>query len=441
MRSTVLTSLGLILGAFAGALTPTPTKASQLAAVCTTDEQTLASIKADSDQTLWTFMQGVCRGVYKISASRPPTVAAPIGHLKTEVPPQVAIHTPIKSALEAVEIESLSPKGGDSTLPAKMAMGASKSQEQLATVSVGDTSSENHQLFREMKNTPTSRDEPSTSLLYSLLMDITPSSYAADLPEPLSYKPGVLSRYKPNYFTDVSASNHGRGYLRPPSVASVVPFGFYAGTSLSVSRSQSQTTRSALPSLILGYSDERAIRDPSNFTGSGFRVEFEIERDKPRGQREYNSYGVSGELYQPIGGGRFIGIGAGVGQARSIPMANQGAYDSEGWSIYVPLGLGFTNSFGHSGKIQFNAFLRAKTQAKFSQLTPAGNFSDPTVNYKLGDAFSIDYNYSYNTRTEVFAKYERVISSDQYSYRSGSTTVTDRASSSWSFGTGLRVHF
>ena len=437
----LLTTFGILFGLVSGNfLHASPLSA--LSDVCTTDEQTLTSIRADKDQTLWAFMESVCQGNFSIVPtdihSRVAAPVTPAGgeidrlasqELEASLPNSVGVDlTPSDSRLivEASVKNTQAESANLDQVAAREAQGAGPRYiEQIPPVQVA-------------ANTP---EAPPQSLLYALLRDEGQLGFTDHLPEPIAFKPGMLSRYKYDQYTAIAASNQGAGVLRLRAPESVVPYGLYAGTHLSWSRSDSQDVHSALPGWIIGYSDERAIRDYENFKGSGFRVEFQWERRKRDDQKwTWDSTDLSGEFYLPMGLGNFVGLGAEISRSDRVPMVGHGTYDTETWSVYLPLGRGFTNGLGHSGKLQFNALLLAKSKAKFSQLV-SGTYSDPTVRYSIGDGFSIKYDYSFNSKIETFLEYQAVGTSDPYSYTSNGSTVTTRNPRGWSFEAGLRAYW
>ena len=479
-----LTAVALTLSA--------PVMAGQIDSVCKTDDQTFNSIKSDPDQTLWNFMQAVCQGEFVITQAptRPQSLAvntptpkasfyrAEVELAKTakadvpELPVERTINTPTNNSPD----QSLGTRDNSSTLPKQSSLeviaqpaetnlpplnpaGAPNGQEHTKTEAIAQVLPEetrakakdltiNSDVLNETPIAAKQIEEEKTyqsarPWLYSLLVQQTPLAVLDTLPDPIEYKPSRFSNYKPDYVGESTASNHRTGYLQKPGVMSVVPQGFYLGTSLFGNRNEptKRDAYSALPSLTFGYADEKAVREFQSYPGLGSRFEVKVERSMHYEDRtKWNEYSALGEIYVPVGGGVFAGVGGMYEFDRKIPVPGAGSYDANTWYAYLPIGIGFTTNMGHSGRIQLNSLIQAQSKSKLSQLTSA-SYSNPTAKFGLGDAYGADFTYSWNAHSEAFVKYWWFNESDPYLYTVNGTQTTDRTGGFWELDVGYRLYW
>lgn len=422
--------------------------ASQLEGVCRTDAQTLANIRADADQTLWNFMLSVC-GV-NLSASAPQALSVSASNfpevLNTSDPRSGLVKQDSQLPRHSSSLEDLAPQehalassdrvGGN---PIEKFSSASKVEE--STLVSGSHASAD----AETSAAPTKRERS----IYELLETVSAHQINEVLPAPLDYKPSRFSRYRPDPHSDWSASNQGSAYLKKPPVMETVPYGFYVGTSVGSSLPVDGTSRSELPSVIVGYSDERAIRDFSDFYGVGFRLEGEVVRSRSKDagwvSTRDNVYTVTGEIYQPLGGGFFWGVGVGYGAVRNVLVQQigqqaVGEFDGSGYDIYVPMGLGFVTPGGRSGKLQLDFLLASRTKAKWTPLSGT-TVSDLTIKRGFGRGIGFEVNYLPFPKFEPFLRYEWADKSKPYNYTLNGAVVSDRAEVSRGIEMGLRYYW
>ena len=398
--------------------------ASPLEGVCRTDAQTLANIRADVDQTLWNFMLSVCGE--NLATSVTPNATASTAAASSGVVTATAVSTasnrlsatvhqsPIagdkaksdaapaapETTFSGVELVDAASTGAEVAIPTKM------TEVDNATVSQSSAAGGNG---NEDAVAPFKAERS----IYELLETVSADQVNRVLPDPVDYKPSRFSKYRPDPYADWSASNQGSGYLRKPSVMESVPYGFYVGTSLGSTVPMDGSDHYEFPSLILGYSDERAIRDFNNYYGFGFRLEGMVERSRSEGDgmvaSRHNTYQILGEFYRPFGRGFFVGLGARYGNARNLKMqfvGNEplGEFDAQGYDIYFPVGFGFATPSGQSGKVQFDLLIASHTKLKTSQLSGV-NFPDFTVKRGFGEGFAVEFNFSPYPGLEPFVKY------------------------------------
>lgn len=469
-----------------------PVMAGQIDSVCKTDDQTFNSIKSDPDQTLWSFMQAVCQGEFVITqaptrpqavAVNPPTSETSLLRAEVAVAPIVRVGATTQSvtnpnntsttishdegvtasietgALPEQSFLEIVTQPAETNEPSISLAKREKTPEQnraevIAQVQPDNTAS--HQGSQEIQTSKASdvqaiEDQEtkekgyqsSRPWLYSLLGPQVSSPAIDALPPPIEYKPSRFSNYKPDYVGESTASNHGTGYLQKPGVMSVVPQGFYLGTSLFGNRNEptKRDAYSALPSLTFGYADEKAVREFQSYPGLGSRFEVKVERSMHYEDRtKWNEYSALGEIYVPVGGGVFAGVGGMYEFDRKIPVPGAGSYDANTWYAYLPIGIGFTTNMGHSGRIQLNSLIQAQSKSKLSQLTSA-SYSNPTAKFSLGDAYGADFTYSWNAHSEAFVKYWWFNESDPYLYTVNGTQTTDRTGGFWELDVGYRLYW
>ena len=469
-----------------------PVMAGQINSVCKTDDQTFNSIKSDPDQTLWGFMQAVCQGEFVITqaqkrpkalAVNPPTSEASPLSVEVAVAPIVRVGASAQSVLTPGIVGANNSQGqgvttkietGDMQEQSSLKIDAQlaetnepsislakgeKTPEQIRSELIAQAQPENtasHQGSHEIptntaaevqatedQETKEKGYQSSRPWLYSLLGPQESSPVIEPLPYPIEYKPSKFSNYKPDYLGESTADNRGKGFLQKPGVMSVVPHGFYVGTSLSWKRSEpyNYDIYSALPSLSFGYADEKAVREFQTYPGLGSRFELKVQRLKDDEYRtKQNQFSALGEVYVPVGGGVFTGIGGLYVFDKDISAPGQGYYDGNTWYTYLPIGIGFTNTMGHSGKIQLNTLIAAKSKGKFSQLTSA-SYSDPTAKWRAGDAYGLDFTYSWNAHSEAFINYWWFDKSDTYSYTQNGAEVSNRSPRHWALDVGYRLYW
>lgn len=467
-----------------------PVMAGQIDSVCKTDDQTFNSIKSDPDQTLWSFMQAVCQGEFVITqaptrpqavAVNPPTSETSLLRAEVTVAPIVrvgattqSVTNPNNTSTTISHDEGVTASIETGTLPEQSFLEIvtqpaetnepsislakrEKTPEQtraevIAQVQPDNTAS--HQGSQEIQTSKVSdvqaiedREtkekgyQSSRPWLYSLLGPQVSSPVIDALPPPIEYKPSRFSDYKPNYFAESTVSNQGKSYLQKPAVMSVVPHGFYVGSSISFSRSEpgNDDTYSDIPTISFGWADEKAIRDFESYPGLGSRIEVSASRGKNEdsGTRT-TSYGVEGAIYLPLGSGTFVGLGGGYSQGEA-PLLGQ-RIDVKGWAISLPIGVGFTNNHGHSGKVTLDTILKSKITLKSSQFGLA-TFSDVSVEQKAGSEVSLVLDYSFSPQFEVFASYGWSGRSEPYTLTVNGVSQTLREDESWSLNTGLRLYW
>ena len=469
-----------------------PVMAGQIDSVCKTDDQTFNSIKSDPDQTLWSFMQAVCQGEFVITqaptrpqavAVNPPTSETSLLRADVTVAPIVRVGATTQSvtnpnntsttishdegvtasietgALPEQSFLEIVTQPAETNEPSISLAKREKTPEQnraevIAQVQPDNTAS--HQGSQEIQTSKASdvqaiEDQEtkekgyqsSRPWLYSLLGPQVSSPVIDALPPPIEYKPSRFSNYEPDYVGESTASNHGTGYLQKPGIMSVVPNGFYLGTSLFWNRAElsNSDTYSALPSLSFGYADEKAVREFQTYPGLGSRFELKVQRLKDDEDRtHWNEFSALGEVYVPVGRGVFTGIGGKYKFDNDIPVQGVGSYDEEAWYAYLPIGIGFTNTMGHSGKVQLNTLIAAETKAKFSQLV-SGSYSDPTAKLRAGGAYGLDFTYSWNVHSEAFVNYWWYDESEPFNFTMNGTTSTGRRSKDWTLDVGYRLYW
>ena len=493
MRKKNSSKRGLVILILISAASSNALLAGEIDSVCTTDEKTLRGIQSDPDQTLWVFMQAVCRGEFVLTKSSPieqtpaPKIAyavatgsperneSPESHKgqseeslrpQTSAPETIALNTilpNVAQSLSSIEITSLGESSSqvasvnkaisDRSALEKPAMSIAKPVE-VASVSVeaitpapksGDQTSYKEENKKEQATSEQSSKDalvetsPTSKYpwIYALLEGKDLSRQGSPLPLPLEYQPSRFSTYKPNYVTESTASNSDRGLIQKPGVMSVVPHGFYVGTSLYWGRIEpsNEDEYSALPSLILGYADEKAVREYQSYPGLGSRFEVQIARLKDDDSRKSDTnYSALGEVYVPVGGGVFSGLGVNYKYANNID-SDDGSYvfDANRLSIYLPVGIGFTTPQGHSGKVQLDILLEAREKWASTGLPKL------EAKYGLGDGFGLGFSYSWNPYTEVFVDYESLGKSKPIKADGVSTGI--RSDKSWSVETGMRFYW
>jgi hypothetical protein len=286
--------------------------------------------------------------------------------------------------------------------------------------------------------------------VYELLATVSADQAHGVLPDPVDYQPSRFSQYRPDPYSDWSASNQGRGYLTKPSVMESVPYGFYVGTAFGTAVPVDGGDRYELPSFILGYSDERAVRDFNNYYGIGLRLEGMVARSKSKGTglvaSRHNSYHLLGEVYQPLGRGFFWGVGARYGIEKNEKLQfrgdeSLGEVDTRGYDIYFPVGFGFATPSGQSGKVQFDFLLASRHKLKTSQLSRV-NFPDVRVKRGFGEGFAVEFNFSPYPNFEPFVRYLWADSTgDRDLLTDGAVGVELRGSIDRSIEVGLRYYW
>jgi hypothetical protein len=405
--------------------------AQPIESVCTTDDQTLNSIKTNPDQTLWMFMQSVCRGEFVITqgvdGSPPKDLTQGSSALQTAASIAKPLSAPQPAMVADPEVTAsfisppLFPAEPVSVDPVVVDTAAVEQPAAIDPVA----SSQSHKSKRPW--------------LYALFIPQPASPHIEDLPAPLEYKPSRFSNYRPDYLAEATASAHAKGLVQKPDVMSVTPQGLYVGTSLSWNRVND--IYSALPSFVLGYANERAVREFTSYAGLGSRFEVKVQRLKDRNdQTKWNQYSATGEAYVPLGGGFFSGLGGRYEFDNDIPFPREGNYDSDAWYSYLPIGVGFTNSAGHSGKIQINTLIAARAKAKLSQLASA-TYSDAIAKLRVGDAYGLDVSYAWNTNSEAFVNYWWYSESKPFTLSRNGVQVTDRTPKQQTLDVGFRYHW
>ena len=434
--------------------------ASPLEGVCRTDAQTLANIRADVDQTLWNFMLSVCGE--NLATSVTPNATASTAAASSGVVTATAVST-ASNRLSATVHQS--PIAGDK---AKSDAAPAAPETTFSGVELVDAASTGAEVAMPTKVTETDNATVSQRSvaggngnevvvapfkaersIYELLATVSADQVDRVLPDPVDYKPSRFSKYRPDPYADWSASNQGSGYLKKPSVMESVPYGFYVGTSLRSNVPIDGRDHYDFPSLILGYSDERAIRDFNNYYGLGLRVEGMVERSSSKGDQtvgsRHNTYYLLGEVYQPLGRGFFVGLGARYRNVENLKVQvvgdePLGEYDAQGYDIYFPVGFGFATPGGESGKLQFDLLISSRIKHKSSMLS-AASFSDVTVKRGFGKGFAFEVNYSPYPKFEPFVRYEWYDKSDAYTYTVNGATISDREDISRSIEMGLRYYW
>jgi len=419
MRSTVFTSLGFVLGASAGALTPMPTHASQLAAVCTTDEQTLASIRADSDQTLWIFMQSVCKGEYKVSAARPRTAAAPSDQLETLIPPQVAVQDQRIGPPEGLDELAVSTTLGGSGFNAAESLPTKNPELQTRQVDETTPAKQEHQAkLASVSNQYQTGETGSNGLLYSLFNGERWAPENVDgIDEWLHIAEGFTGEgrkhLKPIQFAAAGGTFAGTGLSLPSSKRHASPVGWY--TSIFAHHYEEpglMQNTSIAPSLSVGVADERAIREHSEWRGFGYRAEigFGVTRytSATTGSMQNFNYFFQGESYFAIHNGFYTGLGYRyfvddkVPNSRFVSVTSTGhrAYDRISQYFYVPFGVGFTFNGQQTAKLQFNYLLEGEQLSRLSQTG-----LDVDIKKRQGKGYGFDFAWAPNSREELFLRY------------------------------------
>ena len=492
-----------------------PALAVEIDSVCHTDEQTLRSIQANSDQTLWDFMQAVCRGEFVlvkgsqtnskqllgVASSTPSTPSINyekflvyevgdraseerIGDVKNRqvfsdnVSNKKAFFdqenlkqfksTSAEGAASDALIESTS---ANEFVPKEDIMGSSTSlvaslpdkppTPENTQTSPAAVPEENLKPLRYSTNEEEGSSNQSSNYpwLYSLIDDERGLATESPLPAPITYQPSRFSRHNVDYFVDSTASNRGAELIQKPKIMSVVPYGFYVGTSFFQEQAApwgENRSSGALPSLILGYADENAVREYQSYPGLGSRFELRTQRLKDdQDHTKWSRYSAKGEVYIPVGGGGFAGIGGSYqldkgivvpgspecdGPAGTFIPCSSSKFDSRYEALYIPIGIGFVNLYGHSGKVQLNTLLGARSVSKLSQLTSA-SFSNAEVKYRFGDGYGLTFAYSWNANTEMFIDYWKIEKSVPFTYTQNGAEIKDRSPRMWALETGVRLHW
>ena len=444
-----------------------PLAATQIDSVCKTDDQTLNSIKSDSDQTLWIFMQTVCKGEFIVTtAPASPQSYSPSPPLaEVTVPtPQAAI-TPVmkvdqkgyaqlsggskitidgedhavtqsaeKEGFEQSTIKIFAqPFGAIDSYPSPTENDHNIGSQSFEVViqAAPDISSSiqgrplisaNVEGEIQVIEDQVPKDEGSDSnraRLYSLLDPSVSHTEAEPLPPPIEYESSRFSNYKPNYLGDLTASNHGKGYLQKPDVMSITPHGFFASLYWH-SYDEPNVMKQAGPSLGVGYVDERAVREWESYPGLGSRFEVGQGWVKYEGSGEITNrtyYGLA-EVYAPISHGFFVGLGLRRYVDDKVPedlpygwgvrsSTGARAYDRISDYLYLPLGFAGVGANGSTYKVQLNYLIEGRQTSKLTQTYIA----DDLRNIQK-DGWGLDISYSPNLKSEVFLRLWDVKKSD-----------------------------
>lgn len=427
---TVTAAAWLALG-FSGSALSDPIKS-----VCATDDQTLRSVKASPDQTLWLFMQTVCRGEFAITR-----IANESAHRELPQAIEVVQPTNVQPIVVAQPTDAPQTLGLDASTPLASALPEAVAETPVSPeVELAKTAVHPLAIQDSSPNVASSHGHVSKRpWLYTLLNPQTIGTIAENLPAPIEYKASRFSDYRPDYPTEAIASAQAKGLLQKPGVMSVVPQGLYLGTSFS--RSRAADKYSALPSFILGYANEKAVREFQSYPGLGSRFDVKVQRLEDRSDRtKWNRYSTTGEVYLPLGRGFFTGLGGRYQFDKDISVLGEGNHDTDAWHSYLPIGIGFTNSDGHSGKIQINTLIQARTKAKLSQLASA-TYSDAIAKLHFGDAYGLDFSYAWTTNSEAFVHYWWYSESDSFTYTRNGVRVSQLTPKQRTVDVGFRYYW
>jgi len=107
MKSRFLKHFGLTALVFVASASPTSISASPLTSVCSTNEETMSSIRADSDPSLWNFIESVCGGSHRFSPNALPPSSIFNFPRQTDTLPKKKIYGLLNCLFQGVEIQHL----------------------------------------------------------------------------------------------------------------------------------------------------------------------------------------------------------------------------------------------------------------------------------------------------------------------------------------------
>jgi len=439
-----------------------PAVAGQINSICKTDDQTFKAIKASADQTVWSFMQAVCRGEFVITQSpeipRTPDLAqlprsedAPQDVLGVDsskgapsplvTPMSTAQATPTKLPDGVPPGASGFKEPGPNEVEPSEALAVSpetpKAKQSALTPIPNATSTVGSVAVNEspmVENSPTviapsaeSVKIPSDGIKskrptrYSLLASQTSDAFVEELPAPITYRPSRFSNYKPDYLMESTASQQGAGFLQKPAVMSVSPQGFF--TSLFWhSYEEPGLMEQKGPGFALGYVDERALREWQDYPGQASRFEIGLANVQYRGSgklRNFVYYGIA-EVYQPIMNGFFVGLGyrrlmddkvpEDIGRSQVVVSTTGArAYDRLSQYLYIPIGFAGRLGGDETIKVQLNALLKGRQTSYLSQ-----TFLDVDVNNDQNKGWGIDAAYAPSRNGELFLRYWAIEDSERF---------------------------
>jgi hypothetical protein len=178
-----------------------------------------------------------------------------------------------------------------------------------------------------------------------------------------------------------------------------------------------------IPSLLLGYRDDSAIRGSSKNALSYF-AEGAIGYTYYKGSGESDNYyyKFNAEALYPLPYNFYLGLGYrwlyDDGGGKRTTTGAYG-YDRQNQLLYVPVGYVLKNTDGSSAKFQFNYLIEGQQD---SYLSDVAGYAD--IRNKQKDGYGLDLSYMpAGSKWEIFAKYWNIDTSTTNSSR-GSNNIT-----------------
>jgi len=181
------------------------------------------------------------------------------------------------------------------------------------------------------------------------------------------------------------------------------------------------TVKSKIPALTIGYRDETAIRSSNgSTTGMSFNIEGTIGHTEYNGSgtHSHNFYKFMGELYAPVLGNVYAGLGYrrlldDFGPGRT--STNAATYDRLSQYFYLPIGAVLKVADGASTKLQFNYFIKGRQISYLTQVSGYYNDADNTQD----SGYGVDLSYTApKGNWEAYIRYWNIGSSDLVLVRS-----------------------
>ena len=431
--------------------------AGALESVCSTDTQTLESIKTDSDQTIWLFMQLTCKGEFIVSP----------GYLRSNLQKESEAETVLlegksskdKNSEILVSLPAIEP-GNPSVQVAKNPIDHTEglsssdltnrvhvdkfkvnepesrfvsSDEFVTSVNTDESDLKTGSVSRGQISVPSAlMDDPPASpdsAKYALVASINDHHDDRPLPLPIEYEPNRFSSYVSKDTVPLLAANNQSGLLlQRPDIMRNSPYGAYGFLNWH-SYEEPGLMRQSGPMAGLGFVDERAIREWKIFPGFGSRFELGRGWVKYKGTGELtnqNIYALA-EMYMPISDGFFVGLGYRRYLDDKVPddlpygygvLSSTGAraYDRISDYFYLPLGVAASSEDGSTFKVQFNYLIKGR---QLSKLTQTYRYDDLVNTQRKG--WGLDLAYSINPKTEFFLRYWNIEKSDIKALRRSGT--------------------
>ncbi len=176
------------------------------------------------------------------------------------------------------------------------------------------------------------------------------------------------------------------------------------------------TEKSKLPAISIGYRNESAIREAK---GMANEVAYNLEGTV--GHIEYNGSGIHshnfykflGEMYTPVNGNVYVGLGYrrlfdDFGPGRTT--TNAGTYDRLSQYFYLPVGTVFKAADNSHIKLQFNYFISGKQTSYLTQVS-SGYYND--LDNTQDSGYGLDFSYTApKGNWEAYLRYWNIGDSD-----------------------------